>query len=127
MSPVMLRSVEELGRFGRLCWLPAGGRGNGLGDGAWTPVLQISEAAVAQVLAALAAAMVPAFAAPAHPARPRSPVLAREPATCQLWVGTSAYGRAEAVLLAIMPHRGSRRCAGPQTCPRAGCSPPAAL
>ena len=104
MSSVVARSVEDLGRFGRLCWLPACGRGNGLDDDAWAAVLQISEAAVPQVLAALAAALVPAFAAPAHPARPRSSVLARDPASCQLWVGTSAHGRAEAVLLAVMPH-----------------------
>ena len=105
MPPVMLRSVEELwGRFGRLYWLPACGRGNGLDDDAWAPVLQISEAAVPQVLAALAAASVPAFAAPAHPAGARSSVLTREPASSQLWVGASAYGRAEAVLMAIMPH-----------------------
>jgi hypothetical protein len=105
MSQVVLRSVEELRRrFGRLYWLPACGRGNGLDDDAWAPALQISEAAVPQVLAALAAASVPAFAAPAHPAGPRSSVLARERAGSQLWVGASAYGRAEAVLLAIMPH-----------------------
>jgi hypothetical protein len=104
MSPVTSRSVEIRRRFGRLYWLPACGRGNGLDDEAWAPALQISEAAVPQVLAALAAASVPAFAAPAHPAGPRPSGLAREPAGSQLWVGASAYGRAEAVLLAIMPH-----------------------
>ena len=66
MLASVLRSVEELRRFGRLWWLPACGRGSGLDDGAWAPVLQISEAAVPQVLAALASASVPAFAAPAR-------------------------------------------------------------
>jgi hypothetical protein len=104
MSASVVRSVEELGRFGRLCWLPAGGRGNGLDDDAWAPVLEISAAAVPSVLAALGSASVPAYAAPCGSAGPRCSGRAGEPATCRLWVGTSAYGRAEAVLLAIMPH-----------------------
>ncbi len=39
MSSVIARSVEDPGRFGRLCGLPACGRGNGLDDDAWAPVL----------------------------------------------------------------------------------------
>ncbi len=104
MSSVIARSVEDLGRFGCLCWLPACGRGNGLDDDAWAPVLQISEAAVPQVLAALAAALVPAFAAPAHPRDHGPPCWPESRPVASYGVGTSAYGRAEAVLLAVMPH-----------------------
>ncbi len=104
MSASVVRSFEELRRFGRLCWLPAGGRGNGLDDDAWAPVLEISAAAVSSVLAALGSASVPAYAAPGGWAGPRCSGRDREPGSCQLWVGASAYGRAEAVLLAVMPH-----------------------
>jgi hypothetical protein len=104
MTASVLRSVEELRRFGRLWWLPPGGRGNGFDDDAWAPILEISEAAVPAILAALAAASVPAYAAAGGRPGSRSFRRAREPGCCQLWVGTSAYGRAEAVLLAVMPH-----------------------
>ena len=97
------RSVEQLRPFGRLCWLPAGGRGNGLDDDAWAPVLEISAAAVPSVLAALRSASVPAYAAPGGPAGPRCSGRPGELGSWQLWVGASAYGRAEAVLLAVMP------------------------
>jgi hypothetical protein len=96
--------VEDLRRFGRLWWLPAGGDGNGLDD-AWAPVLEISAAAVPAVLTALRSASVPAYAAPSGPGGPRASGQARgKPDGCELWVGASAYGRAEAVLLAVMPH-----------------------
>lgn len=105
MSASVSRSVEDLRRFGRLRWLPAGGYGNGLDDDAWAPVLEISEAAVPAVLIALRSASVPAYAALCGPAGPRVSGRARgKPGGCQLWVGASAYGRAEAVLLAVMPH-----------------------
>jgi len=104
MSASVQWSVEQLRPFGRLCWLPAGGRGNGLDDDAWAPVLEISQAAVPSVLAALGSASVPAYAAPGGSAGPRCSGRAREPGSCQLWVGASAYGRAEVVLLAVMPH-----------------------
>ncbi len=58
-----VRSAMKVRPFGRLCWLPAGGRGNGLDDDAWAPVLEISAAAVPSVLAALGSASVPAYAA----------------------------------------------------------------
>jgi len=104
MSASVQCSVEQLRPFGRLCWLPAGGFGNGLDDDAWAPVLEISETAVPSVLAALGSASVPAYAAPGGSAGPRCSGRPLEPGSCQLWVGASAYGRAEAVLLAVMPH-----------------------
>jgi hypothetical protein len=85
-----------------LGWLPAGGYGNGLDDDSWVPVLVISEQVVTRVLKVLQAEMVPAYAAPTTPAgwlRDRS----GQPAGYQLWVGATAYGRAEAALLAVMP------------------------
>lgn len=90
------------GGLSRLWWLPAGGLGNGLDDESWAPVLAISERIVPKVLSSLRLAGVPAYAAPAEPAAlPRTG--SALPPGYQLWVGASAYGEAEAVLLAIMP------------------------
>lgn len=102
MTSSVSRPAEQLGRFGRLWWLPAGGYGNGLDDQAWAPALQISGRIVPQVLDALRDAGVPAYVA-----RVRSPLRSPrdrgwQPESYQLWVGASAYGRAEAALLAVM-------------------------
>jgi len=103
MTAPISRPAEQSTRPGRLWWLPAGGSGNGLDDAAWAPVLEISEQIVPDVLRALADAGVPGYAAPAHPPghrlRDRSP----QPETYWLWVGASAHGRAEEVLIAVMP------------------------
>jgi hypothetical protein len=103
MTAPVSRPAEQAGRPGRLWWLPVGGYGNGLDDTAWAPVLEISEHVVADVLGALADAGVPGYAAPARPPgywlRDRS----RRPRTWRLWVGASAHGRAEEVLVAVMP------------------------
>lgn len=109
MTACVLRSVEELRRFGRLWWLPAGGFGNGLDDDAWAPILDISQAAVRPILAALRSASVPGYAAPRGPSGRRSSRAAREDEAFRLWVGASAYGRAEAVLLAVMPDLAQER------------------
>jgi len=97
------RPLEDASRGGRLWWLPARGVGNGLDDHAWAPVLEISEQSVPQVLSALLDAGVPAYAAPAAPAATRLSDHSGLPTACQLWVGASAYGRAETVLLTVMP------------------------
>lgn len=97
-SPVQ----QPAGQFARLWWLPAGGYGNGLEDNSWVPTLEISGQVVPQVLGALRDAGVPGYAAPTGLAvwlRDQS----GRPATWQLWVGASGYGRAEATLLAAMP------------------------
>jgi hypothetical protein len=86
-----------------LGWLPAGGYSNGLSDHSWAPVLVISEQVVPQVLRVLRAALVPAYAAPTSPAAGWLRDRSGQPADCQLWVGATAYGRAEAALLAAMP------------------------
>lgn len=88
---------------GRLWWLPAGGRGNGLDDDSWAPVLELSEQVVSQVLSRLRDAGVPAYAAPARSAAARLHDRSGRPAGWELWVGASAYGRAEAALVAMMP------------------------
>jgi hypothetical protein len=98
-SPAWQRS----GQFARLWWLPAGGHGNGLDDGSWVPVLEISEQVVPRALSVLRDAGVPAYAAPARPVAGRLRDRSGQAAGCRLWVGASAYGRAEAVLLAAMP------------------------
>lgn len=102
MTASVSRPAGQVSRFGRLWWLPPGGCGNGLDDQAWAPALQISEQIVPQVLDALRDAGVPAYAArvPALVRRPRDRT--GQPDSYQLWVGASAYGRAEAALLAVM-------------------------
>ena len=90
-------------RSGRLWWLPAGGFGNGLDDAAWAPVLGVSEQIVPDVLRVLANAGVPGYAAPAHSAGWRLRGRSRRPETYRVWVGASAHGRAEEVLVAVMP------------------------
>lgn len=102
MTASVLRSAET-GWPGSLWWLPRGGQDNGLDDDAWAPILEISEAAVPAVLAELQVASVPAYAAPVDRAG-RPPRKAAERPGWKLWVGASAYGWAEAVLLAVMPH-----------------------
>jgi len=88
---------------GRLWWLPAGGHGNGLDDGSWAPVLEVSEQVVPHVLDVLRDAGVPAYAAPACPASDTLRDRSGRPAGYKLWVGASAYGRAEATLVVAMP------------------------
>jgi hypothetical protein len=103
MTAPISRPAEQSARPGRLWWLPPGGYGNGLDDSAWAPVLEISEQIVPDVLRALADAGVPGYAAPAHPPGYRLRDRSRRPETWRLWVGASAHGRAEDVLVAVMP------------------------
>ena len=103
MTSGVSRPLEDVSRGGRLWWLPARGVGNGLDDHAWAPVLEISEQSVPRVLGALLDAGVPAYAAPADPAAARLRDRSGLPTAYQLWVGTSAYGRAETVLVTVMP------------------------
>jgi hypothetical protein len=102
MTASALQSID-LGSFARLWWLPAGGQGNDLDDAAWAPVLELCQRDVPAVLAALRAARVPAYAAPCGSARPSPSHRAADRRSWRLWVGTSTYGTAEAVLLAVMP------------------------
>ena len=103
MTAPVSRPVEQSAGFGRLWWLPPGGYGNGLDDAAWAPILEISERIVPDVLRALADAGVPGYAAPAHPPGYRLRDHSQQPEGYQLWVGASAHGRAEDVLVAVMP------------------------
>lgn len=103
MTSAASKPLEYAGRAGRLWWLPAGGRGNGLDDAAWVPVLEISDEVVPRVLGVLRVAGVPAYAAPAGPAAARLRDRTGRPAGCRLWVGASAYGRAETALVTAMP------------------------
>ncbi len=103
MAAPVSRPAEHARQFGRLWWLPAGGYGNGLDDDSWAPVLEVSEQVVQRVLSLLRDAGVPAYAAPARPVAGRLRDRSGQPASYQLWVGASAYGRAEAALVAAMP------------------------
>jgi hypothetical protein len=97
------KPLECAGQAGRLWWLPAGGRSNGLDDDSWAPVLEVSDEVVLRVLEVLRDAGVPAYAAPARLAAARLRDRSGRPAGCQLWVGASAYARAETALVTAMP------------------------
>jgi len=102
MSGSISRPVPQPQRFGRLWWLPPGGMGNGIEDEAWAPILEVSADHVAPLLAALRAAGVPAYAAAASPAPSRRAARAPTGPGYRLWVGASAYGRAEETLITVM-------------------------
>jgi hypothetical protein len=104
MAASVSRPAEQTGRRGRLWWLPTGGYGNGLDDDAWVPILEVSEQVVPAVLGVLSEADVPAYAAPARSRASRLKDRARRPEGYQLWVGASAYGRAEMTLLRVMSY-----------------------
>jgi hypothetical protein len=104
MAESVSRPAEQTGRRGRLWWLPPGGYRNGLDDEAWAPVLEVSERVVPTVLCALADAGVPAYAAPASSGASRLEDHTERPEPYQLWVGASAYGRAEMALVRLMPY-----------------------
>jgi hypothetical protein len=103
MTAPISRPLHQAERFGRLWWLPSHGRSNGLSDVGWAPIADIGAAIVTPLLAELRAAGVPAHAAPIT-RRPRH-VRRRTPGgpRCRLWVGTSAYARAEEVLRISLP------------------------
>lgn len=111
MTAPVTRPAAQEAQPGRLWWLSARGHGNGLDDQAWAPVLEISEQIVPQVLSALREYGVPAHAAPSRPPGGRLRDRARGPQSWRLWVGASAYGRAEAALLVVMPQL-ARQAAG---------------
>jgi hypothetical protein len=104
MAASASRPVHQPERFGRLWWLPSHGTGNGLTDAGWAPVADVDAAIVTPLLAELRAAGVPAHAAPVtrRPgrSRPRTPPGAPR---YRLWVGTSAYSRAEELLRVRLP------------------------
>ena len=102
MTAPISRPTESM-HLGWLGWLPAGGYGNGLDDVAWAPILEISDQIVPELLRALADAQVPGYVAPAYPSGHRLRDRLRQPETYRLWVGTSSHGRAEQVLVNVMP------------------------
>lgn len=101
MAASASRPVHQPERFGRLWWLPSHGTGNGLSDNGWAPIADIDAEIVRALLAELRAAGVPAHAAPVT-RRPGSRTPAPRP-RCRLWVGTSAYSRAEEILRVRLP------------------------
>jgi hypothetical protein len=104
MPASIQRPVQHPGGPGQLWWLPANGRGNGLDDDAWAPIVDTNADVVGRLLTALRHLQIPAYAAPltAHgvPHRARRAPWPR----WRLWVGSSAYGRAEQALLAMLPN-----------------------
>jgi len=111
MTAPVSRPAPRYGGFGQLWWLPSGGFGNGLEDESWIPILEISERVVPRVLAALRASGVPAYAALSGPTAGRLRDRSARPPGYQLWVGGSAYGEAESILLSLMPSLAARDAA----------------
>jgi hypothetical protein len=103
VTSAVTKPLRYAGQAGRLWWLPAGGRGNGLDDDSWAPILEVSGEVIPQVLGVLRDAGVPAYAAAARSAAARLRDHSARPAGWQLWVGASAYGRAETALVTAMP------------------------
>jgi len=98
------RPVANPESHGRLWWLPPRGRGNGLDDAGWAPIADVDACIVTPLLAELGAAGVPAHAAlatvwPGQLLRGQHAGRARY----RLWVGTSAYSRAEDLLRIRIP------------------------
>jgi len=96
MTASLSRPAGQAGRYGRLWSLSASGCGNGLDGQARAPALGLRERAVPAVLRTLREASVPVYAARMRPARHRGRRRdrAKEPDTCRVRAGTSAYGRA---------------------------------
>ena len=105
MSASASRPLHQPEQFGRLWWLPSRGTGNGLSDAGWAPVADIDVRIVTPLLAELRAAGVPAHAAriTGRPSRPRPRGKPSHEPRYRLWVGTSAYSRAEEVLRIRLP------------------------
>ena len=103
MSAPISRPAEQPAHPSRLSWPPADGYGNGLDDAAWAPVLEISEQIVPDVLRALANAGASCTRLPRTRRVTGCVIRRRRPETYRLWVGASAHGRAEDVLVAVMP------------------------
>jgi len=90
-------------QFGRLWWLPWGGEGNGLDDVGWAPIAVVEAALARPLLAALGEAGVPGYAAPSAPRTRAARRAAGARRDWQIYVGTSAYSRAEETVLAMVP------------------------
>jgi len=102
-APLVRPAQQSSELLARMWWLRQGGHSNGLADTSWVPVLQVSGQVVPQLLRVLRDAGVPGCAAPARLAAGRPRDRSGRPATWQLWVGASGYGRAEDTLMAVMP------------------------
>ncbi len=102
MAASASRPLRQPERFGRLWWLPGDGEGNGLDDTGWAPLAVGDIAVIRALIAELASAGVPAFAAPVTRRPPRRGKRSGA-GRFQLWVGTSRYSRAEDVLRVKLP------------------------
>jgi hypothetical protein len=98
----------EVRSFDRIWWLPAGGFGNGVDDAAWVAAVDVlGEPVAREVLTQLAAAAVPAYAAPLrHLEAGRAPTRhgpGGDTQVFRVWVGSSRFGGARDALLVLLP------------------------
>lgn len=99
------RLIHDLGDRGTAFWLPPGGWGNGLPDESWTQLVDLtSEVAGNLILLEFLEAGVPGYAARVKPpGRANVRPGYRDAQRVRIWVGCSAYGRAETTLMHFMP------------------------
>lgn len=97
--------IHHLGDRGPAFWLPPAGWGNRLRDDSWAPLVDVSsEVAANLILLAFLEAGVPGYAARVKPPGRASVRLGyREVHRVRIWVGCSAYGRAETTLMHLVP------------------------
>jgi hypothetical protein len=97
--------IRDFGKYGRLWWLPANGYDNGLDASSWAPILDVDARAAMVLLNDMAAAQVPAYIAQVGPQA--NPTGHRRTegdwAAYRLWVASSAFAKAEDVLMAQLP------------------------
>ncbi len=105
MAGAAHHTLVDLNDRGMPFWLPPGGRDNGVADHAWAPIIDVnSEDAADLILLELKDAGVPGYTARMR--QPRKQDLRRghtDAIRMRIWVGCSAYGRAEDTLMRIVP------------------------
>ena len=103
MSVAADHTIVEVNHEALPFWLP-GGRDNGLPDQAWVPIIDVnSEVAADVILLELKDAGVPGYTARVR--QPRKHDLRRghtDATRMRIWVGCSAYGRAEGTITRIL-------------------------
>lgn len=87
-------------QFGRAYWLPPFGHGNGLDALFWTPIAHLARDQAERALVALAAADIPAWAAPeGRDRRPGPPAAGRDQ---DVWVAAAQVDDAQDVLRRLL-------------------------
>ncbi len=109
MAGAVQHEIMDLDHRGRAFWLPPSGWGNGLDDSAWAAVVDVRSEEVARViLAELRRAGVPGYAASVRPCRSASSDPRSRGRCIRIWLGCTAFGRGEGVVLRVLPQLAAR-------------------